>query len=1826
MIPNGVPSVAKLDDIGKKIETGLTLNPAKAGNWKWVSDNRIEFQPETDWPAGVDYSLTLSQSLFTETTLLSNDTYTFDTPKFEATFKNTQFYQDPTDAAIRRVISTLSFSHPVDKATLEANLQMEQQADDNQDAAHTSTNTITPYQYSVTYSKNLLEAHITSTPVSLPDSPNYMKLRLNSGVKSLLGGSASRQATEDKVLIPDVYSYLKVASATVSIVRNADNEPEQVVTLEFTDEINERELLVNFSVYRLNRWTHKSRSGRVNRPRMVTEDELANSTKLELRLIPNERSSSKTFNFKLDTAESSYLYLLVNKGLKSVNDFVYATDYDDVLTAPRYPKEVTIMGEGSILSHSGNHQLSLLTRGVPTLKYSVGKLVDGQLNHLVSQTYGDITNPTFSNWKFNKQDIVDTKERIVDLQSLHPKVANYTSFDLSNYLPEQGKDLGLFFIEVSGWNKQRNYSTGPRAERLVLITDLGIIVKDNADNSHHVFVQSIASGDPVADAEVQLLGKNGLPIASAKTDQRGQAFFASTYGYQDEKTPTVYVVRTSSDVSFIPFERNQRQLNLSKFDIGGVRLNPSNNAALKAFMFTDRGIYRPGEVVNLGLVVKNEDLSNVEGIPIELVIRGPRHQELKVTRYQLPKMGFSDFQFPTAASSDTGDYSAALHLVRDDGRRGQHLGSTNFKVEEFQPDTMKIESKLNNASPKGWNTENTISTTVSLSNLFGTPAQDRKITARVIIEPEIFNFPQFKHFSFSEIDAQNTQNALRLNQVVDVPRTDNNGNATFNIDLTKFQGGTYRTRVYVEGFTQDGGRSVKASNSVRTSPLQQLVGYKADGDLNFISENSPRTLHYIAISPKLEPLKASNLRLRLIEIQHVSTLVKQPNGTYQYQTIKKEIELSSNAVSIPETGFEYAIDTSKPGDFAVEILNTNAERVSRAEYSVAGFANLSGKIDKSAELQLTLNKQDYQAGETIELSIKAPYTGAGLISIESNTVNAFKWFKTDLESTVQQIDVPNDLEGTAYVNVAFVRDASSKEIYTSPLSYAVQPFSIDKSKRRVDIELKTADVVRPGKAMDISFSASRPSRIAVFAVDEGILQVAKYGTPNPLAYYLKKRALGVETLQILDLILPSFDLVKQLSASGGGSQAGRALAKNLNPFARKTDKPAVFWSGIYDADSSLSTVSFEVPNSFSGELRVMAVAVAEEAVGAQSRSALVRGPFVISPNVLTAAAPSDEFNVTAGIANILEGSGENVPISVTLSSSENLEIVDNNSSIINVHEGSEGKVTFRVKALNNLGAAELKFTARYNDEQLHRTASLSVRPATAYRTTIDSGVADSGSVTLNDLRRLYPDLSKQSLSASSSPLVIVNGLTSYLDSYPHGCTEQIVSKVFPMIALTANDVFTTEQGKVNKQFNRVINQLRRRQTNDGGFAFWPNSRASLVYPSIYAMHFLIDSKEAGHSVPDDMLEQGKRYLTQVAQRTSSNTLLAARNRANAIYLLTRLGVVTSNYLVDLEDDLTTLKQDKEIDREWVQTILPSYMAATYGLLHKDSDAARLINRYKITKANTKRLDDFNSTLATDAQHLYLLAKHFPEQAKKLNSDTLLSLTHKINQGDYNTISSAYSVLALGEYSKLALNDKSSEEISVIANSINQANQSLSMTAAPFPTASYSTDIIGLKASSTSSAGAKLFYINSQSGFDLETPSKVIKEGIEISREFIDEQGSVVNKFEQGREITVRLRVRALNDRHLSNIAVVDLLPGGFEVLRESVGRTATGWQRDYTDIREDRMVFYGSFGPQVSELSYKVKLTSAGDFIVPPAYAESMYDRTIKAISAAKRFQVTAAQ
>ena len=1808
----GAPGIARLELIGQEVPTGIRLEPALPGTWTWRDENTLLFEPARDWPAGQTYRLRFKPSIFTRDVRLTQRTYEFATPAFETSIARLEFYQDPREPQQRNIVATLSFTHPVDPESLEQHLALNMRPSDE-----TISTRPQPQGLTVSYDKHHREAYINSDPVTIGEQENYMKLVIEAGVATSLGGARSAHAHESSVLVPSLDTYFKVANAEGQIVRDEENQPHQALLLELSDLVLPGNVATSLKVWLLPPKEQKWK--RWKSPREVTDEVLARSESVTLERSSAAQLATRLVSFLVDVPEERDLYLRLEQGLRSEGGFTMATHYDAVIAAPAYPREAHIMSEGALIARSGERHLSLLTRGIEAVQVEIGRLLPGELNHLISQTGGDISNPDFNNYRFDVDSISERFNHLLDVDPRHPREATYASVDLGRYLDEHGEQVGLFFVKVEGWDRKRKAPIqGVGDKRLVLISNLGLLVKDNVDTSHDVFVQSISTGKPVAGARVELLGRNGVAVLSATTDADGHAQLAETRDFKREQLPTVYVVRAGGDVSFIPFDRSQRFLNYSRFDVGGLNTRQQDEDRLTAYLFSDRGIYRPGEEASLGIIVRRQDFAAAGPIPLEAQITDPQGHSVFKRKLSLDPDGFFDLKHQTDPASPTGTYQAAIYLIDDNNRRKAQLGTASFRVEEFQPDRLKIRTRLSVPPVKGWVNRTDLKAFVSLDNLFGAPARDRRVTAELVLSPTGFAFEDYAGFTFVDPFFDPAQPAREVRETLPPQRTDDLGEAAFDLDLGRFEQGTYRLSIVTQGFEAGEGRSVSAGAATLVSPLSRLIGYQTDGDLGYLNKGSEQQVRFISIDPALKPVAFEDLNIRLVERQYVSTLVKQSDGTYRFQSVEQRKQHYERPYSIPEAGTRYPLPTDQPGDFQLELTEASGRIVSRVAFTVVGARNLAADLEKNAELRLTLNKADYQPGEEIELAITAPYAGSGLITIERDRVYAYQWFQTTTNSTVQRIRLPGNLEGNAYVNVAFIRAADSRDIFTSPLSYGVQPFTIDRSRRAVQVDLQVPRRIKPGEALTVRYQSSRPARLIVFAVDEGILQVTGYQTPAPLDYFLRKRALEVRTAQIVDLILPEFDLVRELSASGGGKageEARQLLGRNLNPFARKLDKPVAFWSGLVNSDAEAREQVFDIPDTFNGQLRVMAVAVSEAAMGSAEAKTLVRGPFVLTPNVPTAVAPGDEFEVTVGVANALEGSGEHAEIELEVMPADNLQVLGETSTTLKVSEGSEGHAGFHLKVLPELGASSLVFRARHGKERAQITATLSVRPPVPYVTSFASGFSASGQVELDVPRELFANLAHNRVSASVRPVVLTEGLVAYLENFPHQCTEQIVSRGYPLLAYLDHPDYQGDARARQKRLAKLIKRLRTRQTAAGGFNLWPGYGEPAAFPSIYVLHFLTDAKARGMAVPRDMLKRGLAWLRDYAG-SEPGSLSDARRHAQALYVLSRNGLLTTNHLVHLQEYL-----EVQYPRAWRTDIAAAYMAATWQLLRKQDDAGRLIRGYRLGKAEAVDWTDYDSQLAHDAQYVYLLARHFDELFQEIDGEQVLKLVQPIFEGHYNTVSSAMAILALGAWSERMAVSTGAEQVAMTGQDTSGRQVSLEVEPHPAPHASASVATRRVRIE----GAPRLFYQLAQTGFDRALPGKETRNKLEIVREYIDADGKPVTSAVQGDELTVRLRVRALEGQ-VTNVAAIDLLPGGFEVLRDSIAREFEGWHADYSDIREDRVVFYGRFGPAVTELTYRVKLTARGEFVVPPAYAEAMYDRSVRAQTSGGRFKVTAAQ
>ncbi|MDR3478302.1 MAG: alpha-2-macroglobulin [Gammaproteobacteria bacterium] len=1799
-------SVAPLKMVNKDVKEGITMTPVVKGTWNWETDSHLVFTPTEDWPAGQKYTIHFAKTVFANPKKLGSFNYSFTTLPFQVTVTDYHFYQDPTDATLRQAVATLNFNYPVDANSLERKIVLADEALKD----HQMNLAAKQYKFTLTYDEHKRTAYLHSESLPVTEVARYLDLKMDKGVKALFGPSKTTEEVTENLFIPDVNSYFKITKAAATIIRNEKDRPEQVLTIETTTGVQEGQLNKAIHVYLLpNAYPATAREEAKpdyewKNPGEVSPAILALSTPVDLQPIPSESDFSTLHSYQFKAGAPRFIYIKIDKGVKSFGDFKLTNDYLAVVKVPEYPKEIGFMHKGALLALTGEKKLSMIIRGLPAVKFKIARVLPGDINQLITQTKGDFNNPHFINPNFNQNNISEIFSDIQTFDAEDPAKAQYTALDLGKYLASKANvdgPQGLFLLQAEGWDPDKQAAIDVKSSRLILMTDLGLLVKDNYDGSHDVYVQSITAGKPVLNVAVSVLGKNSLPILSKTTDASGHVSFPTLKDYTDEREPTVYLAGLGSDVAFIPFNNYERQLNFSRFDIGGVYTDQEVQS-LTAYVFSDRGIYRPGDTTHIGMIVKQAyAAAQPAGLPLEATVVDPRGVTIKDQKFTLNASGYLSLDFATSAASPTGQYTVNLFIVKDN-HASNLLGSTTVRVAEFLPDTMRITAHLSTESTTGWVSPAGLRADVGLWNLYGAAAANRRVGAKILLTPEAVKFKEFPNYTFIDplLDPQKPPKVFT--DTLDDAHTDDQGHAEFDLKLDRFEKASYQLTFFAEGFEADGGRSVSTKTSVLVSPLAYLIGYKADGDLTYIKQDAPRAVSFIAVNPQLKPEAHADLKLQLVSLHPVTTLVKKADGTYQYQSIVQSTVVNISPFTISDAGTSYTLPTDKIGDFALVVLNKENAELSRLKFTVVGASQQP--LPKNAELSVKLNKAEFMPDEDIELQITAPYTGSGLITVERDKVYATQWFKADTTSSVQKIHLPKDFQGDGYVNVAFVRDWDSPEIFISPLSVSVTPFMVNHANHAITIDLDAPAVARPGEPLTINYKSDKPGKIIVFAVDEGVLQAGDYKTPDPLGFFFQKHALEVNTLQTLDQILPKFIADRELSAVGGDAGEPAAL-KTLNPFKRKTDLPVVYWSGIVDTDSTSRQLVYPVPDYFNGSLRIMAVAVAADAVGAATKTTEVRGNFVITPNVPTFVAPGDEFEMTASVANNVEGSGVDAPVSVKLETTPELEIRGEKQQSLKISYGKEQTVHFKVRALASLGSATITLTAENQNKKSQMTATLSVRPVSPYFTAMMSGYAKGGVQSLTVDRDLYPEYRDVEAAVSTNPLIMVVGLNRYLEKYPYGCTEQLTSEALPLLALADQPWFIKDTHALTNQVQLIIQMLGERQMSTGGFSYWPTEEMndSNSFASVYALHFLTEARARGYNVPSEMLRSGMDYLKDLASQTVTD-LDAARIQAYAIYVLTRNEIVTTNYLTNLQ-----LYLDKDPAKAWHKDIISAYIASTYQLMKSSAEANRLIGYYQFDVSPTSVSSDFYDQDIANAQYLYLLSEHFPDRVAAVSDTLVPALVKALNSDGLNTTLSGYTSLAFSAYAQ-SYHLPSDNGLTISETTKNGKKETLVASDSVYQKLSLDESAKAVQFSAKNDVG--YFYQLTQSGFDKKLPRTAVKKGLEVFREYRDLQGNTIVGPVLGAEIEVRIQLRALGASDISHIAVVDMLPGGFEVVRDSVKKDDS---IEYADVREDRVVFFTTANTSSKEIVYHIKAINVGKYAVPPIFAGSMYDPAIVARS-----------
>ena len=564
---------APIDKIDKSLSNlNITISPKINGEWKWSTSKDLTFLPTDQWMPGINYKVTVPKEIFAEDALIPTFNYQFAIPGIKATLSQSEFYSDPEKPIKKNIVATISLNNLIDKSDFEKHIHIFHKK--NKSTTEVSNindlSEVKELGFKVNYSEDNLKAFISSEDIHVLDSDSTATIKIDDGFSSFYYPQIKGVGAITSITIPGIDNYFKIESVNTSTVENNKYGIDQVFVVNTTASTKAQEMDKSISLYLLPEYYQENNSSKNDDPTSfyewnsiseITPEIIKKSEKLNLSIQSINGESSKLLSWKFIAPPKRYVYALINEGIVSADGYKMPKKFEQILFIGDLPKTVKILSKGALLNITGEKKLSILTRDVNTLEITTHRILPLTINHLVSQTSGDFQKPSF-NYNFSADDIGERMEDSRNFSNLKPGQNNYTSIDFGALLRSKSNNPnGLFYISLTGKNKNKeskrekkpekdiqetnnfdseDISEEPNDEsfidkRLILVTDLGILVKENQNNSRDIFIQSISKGEPVTGVKVEVIGRNGLSLISSVTDKMGHVAFTSLDDFGNEK-------------------------------------------------------------------------------------------------------------------------------------------------------------------------------------------------------------------------------------------------------------------------------------------------------------------------------------------------------------------------------------------------------------------------------------------------------------------------------------------------------------------------------------------------------------------------------------------------------------------------------------------------------------------------------------------------------------------------------------------------------------------------------------------------------------------------------------------------------------------------------------------------------------------------------------------------------------------------------------------------------------------------------------------------------------------------------------------------------------------------------------------------------------------------------------------------------------------------------------------------------------------------------------------------------------------------------------------
>jgi uncharacterized protein YfaS (alpha-2-macroglobulin family) len=1342
----------------------------------------------------------------------------------------------------------------------------------------------------------------------------------------------------------------------------------------------------------------------------------------------------------------------------------------------------------------------------------------------------------------------------------------------------------------------------------VFASNLGMIVKRNSLNKLWIAVSNILDTKPIGKAQVTAYNFQLQPIGKGETN--GDGFVEIT----PKGVPFIIVAESEKQKAYVRVVDGEEQ-SVSRFDVGGKDIQKG----LKGFIYGERGVWRPGDTLYISFILEDREKRIPDKHPVALEIYNPRGQFYTKMISTQGMNGFYTFDVPTQATDPTGLWNAYIKV----GGTTFHKG---LRIETIKPNRLKI----NLALPKILQaTDKDVYAPLTSTWLTGATAS--KLKAKIEMSLSKVN-TQFKNYGQYIFNNPATNFTTIKTDIFD-GTLDAEGKTSVTLKVptaTEAPGmlnATFTTRVF-----EPGGDASIYTQTIPFSPFTSYVGINLNQPKGkYIETDKDHVFDIVTVNTQGQLVNRTNLEYKIYRIGWSWWWENSGEsfGTYINNSSITPVASGNLQTRGGKASFKFRIDYPSWGRYLVYVKDKESGHATGGTVYIdwPEWRGRSSKTDPSGikMLAFSLNKDSYEIGETATAIIPAAAGGRALVSIENgSTVLRQEWIEvSNGGDTKYTFKITPEMTPNVYLHISLLQP-HAQTVNDLPIRmYGVVPVFVTNSQTVLQPQIQMPEVLRPETNFNVTVSekSGKPMTYTLAIVDDGLLDLTNFKTPDPWNDFYSREALGIQTWDMYDNVLgASAGSYSSLFSTGGDATLKPADAK-ANRF-----KPVVKFIGpFYLGKGKSQTHTLKLP-MYVGSVRAMVVAGQDGAYGNAEKTAFVRTPLMMLSTLPRVLSIQEEITVPVNIF-AMENQVKNVTVSLQASGG-GVQIVGTNQQSLKFTQPGDQLVFFTLKTGSKTGKATIHLTANGSGQQTKETIEIDVRNPNPVVTLRNSQWIEAG-----QSKELSYNLSSSSannqikLEVSRIPSVDISRRFDFLYNYQHHCTEQLTSKALPLLFVAQfKTIDKTEAEKIKTNVQEAIRQIYGRQLPNGGFVYWPGNAAADEWISSYAGMFLTLAQEKGYAVHANVLNKWKRFQRAAAQNwrmpqeaSGWQQWQSELQQAFRLYTLALAGVPEYGAMNRMKE-----QTGLSIQAKW-------RLAAAYALTGKMKPAEELVYNVETTVNPYSSMNQIYGSSDRDEAMILETLILMNRERDALQQAKVVS--KNLSQEDwFSTQSTAFALMAMGR-----LAEKLSGTLDFVWSWNDKQQPAVKSAKAVFEKEIATTPKSGTVSVKNQGKGALSVDLITRTQL-LNDTLPAISDNLRMDIRYANLNGTPlsVNDIIQGTDfmaITSISNISGTSD--YTNLALTHIIPSGWEIYNERMvapetenaaadGSGQSVSKYSYQDIRDDRVLTYFNLRRgETKVFTVRLQATYAGNFILPAVQCEAMYDVNVQARSKAGRTTVS---